>query len=61
VRTGGFAEVAAKLGVSLVTLDTNFHELFDEPHLRCHTIRNLFACFALRPWVETFGYPGDVL
>ena len=55
-RLANIAEVAAKLDVPLLTLDTNFHEVFEEPHLRCHTIRNLCACFALRPWVEAFGY-----
>jgi hypothetical protein len=55
-RLANIAGVATKLEVPLLTLDTNFHQLFDEPHLRCHTIRNLCARFALRPWVETFGY-----
>jgi hypothetical protein len=57
-RRANIAQLAAKLNLPLILLDTNFHELFVEEHVRCHPIRNLCACFALRPWIEVLCYSG---
>lgn len=48
--------VAAALGIPVVTLDTNIHELRWEPHATAHAIRNLATASVLEPVVEVLAY-----
>ena len=50
------AAVAAEVGAGLLTIDTNFHEHFSEPHVRSHLVRNLGAAYSLFPAVRRFVY-----
>ena len=57
-RRANVAEVAAKLDVPLALVDTNFHELFVEQHIKCHPIRHLCGSFALGGWIGALYYSG---
>lgn len=52
--------VADKIGIPTVVIETNFHVLYRAPHVRCATIRNLAACLSLFPDVDTFYYSSAV-
>jgi hypothetical protein len=55
-RVANVREVAGAVGVGLITIDTNFHEVFNVEHIRCHTVRNLTAAYSLFPGIGRFVY-----
>lgn len=53
---GNLDQIATKLGVPLLYMDTNFHELFPKPHLSCHTLRNISAASLISGIASTLFY-----
>jgi hypothetical protein len=49
-------DVAREVGVRLVVVDTNFHELFSAAHIHCHPVRNLSAAYSLFPAIGRYVY-----
>lgn len=49
-------QVAAKIGLPLVFIDTNFQHMFNKLHIASHTIRNVSAATLLSGLVSTVYY-----
>lgn len=47
-RIENITHVANALDLQVETVETNFHRVFPEPHIKCHTIRNLAAAAAVQ-------------
>lgn len=46
VRLANVRSVGDELGISVETIETNFHRVYSEAHVRCHTFRNVAAAMA---------------
>ena len=55
-RIANLREVAREVGVGLITIDTNFHEVFNVAHIRSHSVRLLAPAYSLFPGVARFVY-----
>jgi hypothetical protein len=55
-RVANVREVAREVGVGLITIDTNFHEVFNVFQIRSHTVRLLAPAYCLFPGVARFAY-----
>ena len=55
-RVANLREVAREVGVGLITIDTNFHEVFNVAHIRSHSVRLLAPAYSLFPGVARFVY-----
>jgi hypothetical protein len=47
-RLANVGAVARELDVGLLSIDTNFHRIWTEPHVKTHTVRNICAMLAFR-------------
>lgn len=45
-RLDNVGTVARELGIGLISIDTNFHRVWTEPHVKTHTVRNICAMLA---------------
>jgi hypothetical protein len=56
LRMANIVAVAEKLGIPVLELHTNFHEVFPLPYAWCSTLLNVAASLALFPDVSTFYF-----
>lgn len=48
--------IASKVGLPMIYMDTNFHQLFPKPNLVAHSLRNISAATLLSGLVSTLFY-----
>lgn len=48
--------VSREYSTPLILIDTNFHHIFRQAHLSCHTVRNITSAMLLKPAVATAVY-----